>query len=199
MTIFAGDHVRITANMSLNVAGRIANVFTVNVSSIGGQTQANIQAAMGRYVELIYVPLQAHLDDGQTYIDMEIFNLSMGTPEGSIAWPSLVAGLSTSEGLPEGVAFLMTGKTATKRVFGRKFMGVATELSNIDGVLTTAALTQLALASLAWVEDYTDANGVILIPGVRAVGVLGAFRGFTEVFVRNVFAYQRRRKRGVGE
>ena len=197
MAIETSDAVRVTAVMNFMGSDEMVNVYHVHVTDDNSQSQANIYDDIAEYLEAIYSPLIGAMPTQVTFEQIEFFNVSKDTPEAIINWPTLTAGTVSGEFLPEGVSCLMFARTIAKGVLGRKFMPVFTEGNYTAGLWTAATLVAMGTSAAAWITQFTGTNGVVLTPGVwrKAYNIM-AF--FTEAVIRNIPAYQRRRKRNVG-
>lgn len=115
----------------------------------------------------------------------------------TVVYPVTLAGLNVaSEPLPTQMAAVILGRTATKRVIGKKFVVGIVEGSQNAGVLDAGTKTALAnLGGLMYASTY-NMGGTSLTPVVW-----GTHHGFTQTISTSLSPYlgtQRRRKPGVG-
>jgi hypothetical protein len=134
-----------------------------------------------------------------TYQEVGFFNVTDSTPEPTQAWATLTAGASgTSDAMPPGVALLIFARTAVKRAIGKKFFGGFEEGSWTSVLWAGGLITAAVTAGAAWISSFVGSNGVTVQAGVYRKAT-GQFIVPTEAVIRVVEAYQRRRKRGIGQ
>lgn len=107
-----------------------------------------------------------------------------------------IAGTNATESLPAQSAVCLLGRTATKRVIGKKYVPGLAENTTASGVLAAGALTGMQnLAGFFYASTY-NMGGTGLTPCTW-----GKYHGFVETISSSVSPYlgtQRRRKPGVG-
>jgi hypothetical protein len=106
---------------------------------------------------------------------------------------------SIGDPLPSGVAALMTAYTDTSRVVGKKYFVGLSETAQTAGLWVVGVLAAMLQSAIVWGTVFASGDaGSTWIPGVYSSKAV-AFKGFTPaVATRDVPAYQRRRKQGVG-
>ncbi len=197
MTIADNDVVRVTAALKRGLTDDVQNVFYAKLINGGALSQQDLADDLAEWMESIYDSLEGSLYTDMTFDEIQLFNMTQGTPEPTQAWPTLVAGTSGNDGLSDGVAALVLGRTAVSKVIGKKYFGIFNEAAIADSLWVAATLSQLALAGADWIEPFTGTLTSTWDPVVwrRASSTSEVF---TEAVVQGVSAYQRRRKRGVG-
>lgn len=199
MAITTNDIIKIVARLTHSVSGAIQGTFYADVTNTNLQNQLQIRAAIARYIEDIYIPINVNMVNRISYQDILIYNLTAATTEPAETWPTLTTGANALDGLPGGCTVMMRSNTNVQRREGRKYFPPPGQALQNDGVIETTPLGLYATALSNWTEDYVDGtNGVELNPGVvRALPPL-SFTPFQNDIISNVIDYQRRRKAGVG-
>lgn len=104
---------------------------------------------------------------------------------------------SIGEILPQGVAALFNAElTGTGRGSGKKFLPYLTEASNDEGVWIAVTLARLVLGAAAYLLDFGGVGGNDWKTGTWTLAK--GFRELVSAVARDIPAYQRRRKPGVG-
>lgn len=191
------DKITVTAHLQTGVGNTINNVFTFRYEGIGTQADEASMQDLALKLEDFYSALNSHIVDNVAYVDISGFNVTQDRPMPTVNWPTLTAGGSTSDPLPDGVSGLMLLRTGIKRVLGRKFIGGLAEGDNTAGVWESTLVAALAAAGAELIGSFLGGQtGALWLPGV--IDKLGAFWSFIETFASNNPAYQRRRRPGRG-
>ena len=113
--------------------------------------------------------------------------------------PFTFAPTSTTDQLPRGAAVLINAKTVDADVNGKKYIGGLTETSNTDGLVVAAEVARQVLLATDWLEVETGAeSGAEFDAGIWSP-LQQTLYDLTGTFtIPAIWAYQRRRKRGVG-
>ena len=197
MAIGDGDVIRVTAVLKRATVDDVMNVFYARLVAGGGASQSALRGDLAAWMEDVYDGLQPGIVDDVTFDEIQLFNMTDGTPEPTESWPTLTVGGSTGDPLPEGVAALVIARTGLSRVIGKKYFGLFSEAAATDGLWTAPTMALFATAGADWITPFTGASLATWDPVVwRRVAMTHA--AFTEAVTTNVPAYQRRRKRGVG-
>jgi hypothetical protein len=192
----AGDIIQFVASMKL--FGQVVENVYHWVAAIGRDDDFVLQDAAD-YLDLLYAGLATtYMVDDLTMDHISAKNLTALVDYGSTSWPTLNAGLSTSDPLPSGVAGLCTFPTAVLKTRGRKFLPGLGENSTDDGVFIPDYMDN--------VEDYANfilsgftPNLTLVHYTLGVVNQIGNFIPFQAALISNIPAYQRRRKQGVGQ
>lgn len=117
---------------------------------------------------------------------------NIGSAQPTVAFDEL------SEMLPHGVAALVRQYTTDPRTIGRKYIPGFGESQNEDGALSAAAIQTLGLFAAQWDNTREISGGNTLVPGVwkDQLKTIRQMSGSSVVLAD--FAYQRRRRPGVG-
>jgi len=195
--VVAGDFVKATARMLLfNGQSTIENVFYFRAIDGPGEDSL-VCEELAQWIDDFYKELVAKITTNLTFEDVTCFNVSTEQPMGSALFPDTAAGSLSGDVLPGGVAALITLRTGRNRTLGRKYLGGFTEGDSNDGALYTGLITALGAAGALMLENFLgEATNVLWQPGI--VSKYGPFWSFTEAVVRNIWAYQRRRRPGTG-
>jgi len=107
---------------------------------------------------------------------------------------------SIGDPLPSGVAALVTAYTPTSKVIGKKYFPGLSEVGQTAGLWIGGVLSAMMQSGLVWINtfDCDPPSEGRFYPGVWSLKKV-AFVGFApSLSTRDVPAYQRRRKQGVG-
>lgn len=114
--------------------------------------------------------------------------------------PVVFAPASIGDPLPSGVAALVTAYTPISKVIGKKYLVGLSEIAQTAGLWVGPVLAAMLQSGLAWINtfDCDPPSEGRFYPGVWSLKQAG-FIGFAAALsTRDVPAYQRRRKAGVG-
>lgn len=187
------DVIKVTATMSY-IGQTIQNVYHFGLGA--DQDDGFVIADLADLLEGAYTNLLPNLVDLLDFQSISFYNLTEDQNLGEYAWPSLTDGTATGEGLPTGVAGLVTFPTLAPKTRGRKFIAGISETFQADGVLVGTVLTNLLAFGADLLGVQVGGFGTTGLWGV--VNALGTFFALQEALSTNVPAYQRRRKQGVG-
>jgi hypothetical protein len=108
-------------------------------------------------------------------------------------------GTSTTDSEAPQIAATVSAKVSTRDRPAQKRMIPFTGARMSEGILTSAAITELAAFSFNWVVPRPASSNFTYTPGLVSVGAPGQFNPFTGVSTINtVVGTLRSRKRGVG-
>lgn len=190
------DVVRITAKMLIDGLHDVVNVYNFKSISANVTDAATFMVGVALEMDTLYTLLNLDITDRLTYIDVEGINVTQSTLLPAQPWPTLVAGSTAINMLPEMDAVCVFWRTTRPKTRTSKFLAGYTEASNNGGLVGGAAVTAAKL--------YGDR----LLSGFAADGAVmqyGAFNKlasrFTLVNSRVVparFRTQKNRRFGVG-
>jgi hypothetical protein len=154
-------------------------------------------ADLESYMSTVYGAANTLFNDGVVPVELRGFNDTQNYPMPIQAWTSWGGGTQLGEVAPHGVAALILFRTGQLKVLGRKFIGGLGEASLDNGFLNAGTLTQMGAWSAALLAGHVGAiTGITFDYRVR--GKFGGEYPPIEGVMRNVPAYQRRRKPGIG-
>jgi hypothetical protein len=195
--VSTNDVVKATVKMNLfNGQSAVQNVFQfrLNTSSV---TDTGARADLVEKLETFYGELEVVLSEHLTFEEVDFFNLTTGQPMGATEFDVLATGANVGDVLPGGVAGLIVFRTGISRVLGRKYIGGFTEGNSSDGAVDSGALAALADAGGFMLGSFVGiSTGGTWLPGV--ISTAGPFWAYQEAIIRNIWAYQRRRRPGAG-
>jgi hypothetical protein len=197
MTVAGNDILRVTVRQTDVNAGSIQNVFQFKVLSLLGEDEEVVLSDIAAIMDDFYSDLEGIILHTTDPVDIIVFNTTQDQPVGVTAFPTYTGGTASGEGLPPGVAALITFGTGVLKVLGKKYIGLLAESGSDTGVLTAGVISTLVAAAGFLV-------GTIIPPGSTVnyeCGVVdkhGNWRKFTSFRVPGNNAYQRRRKLGRG-
>ena len=192
-----GDVLRMGAIWHLSGVWEIANVFHVRVIAGGGIGWAAASEDMAEYAEDIYNFILGRLTDNLTTFQLTLQNLTQVTTIGAFDWDNPLQGGEAGENTAPGVSCLAWGRTFKPRVQIRKYWGVFTEASLVDGVWAAALINDCVAALNRHITSFTGVNGLEVL-GVAYNRTLETTTDAVSVTASTEPAYQRRRKRGRG-
>jgi len=175
------------------------NIFHAQNNSGVTKTDTDTLDDWKAYLDSVYNDPVVDISDTATISPYEIFLIDGvtgdSTPIGTRS-PALQP-IHNSELLPHGVAALINADlSGTGRGSGKKFFPYYAENSSGDGLWVTTTLTRLALAAAAYLLDFGGVSGSDW--GTGTWTQLKGFRDLVSAVARDIPAYQRRRKPGVG-
>lgn len=202
MTISTGTILRVVATLLWTDGSVMQNVFNAVITGGGGPWDDNdvVDDALD-WLELMYANMVARVSDdcdGSTVFVYEYDGVDDDWDEvGSANWVFNPTG--ANEQLPRGNAALINARTVDPDVSGKKYVGGLTEEASSDGLIGAATLASLALFAADWGAEFVGAtSGATFTPGVWSPKNIELFEMTEEYLLPAIFAYQRRRKRGVG-
>lgn len=202
MTIAVGDILQIVAVLSWLDGGIMQNVFHTEVTDGAGPfDNEDVGEDMQTWVEAMYATMVAGMSDEVDGSEVRVYVWDVtGQDWDEISTrPFDFNPSNIGDQLPRGVSALVNAKTLDADVNGKKYMGGFTEGSADDGLLNAAELAHLVNFAAEWVGVEVGAqSGADFDAGIWSPTAL-ALTDLTGVFtIPAIFAYQRRRKRGVG-
>lgn len=197
MTVSPNDILRVTANMSIIAGGVFQNVYHLIFEGSGPESDSTVADAVAEKLNDAYSFVNAFLTDALTFDDIDVWNVTQDRPMLVVDWPTLVAGLSTEQRLPQQCAELVLFRTATARSQGRKYVPMFTETSSqAGGILTTTAIAGLQNFGNELVLPENAGAGTVQCGNWRYP--TGPFSRWTAATVSSLIRTQRRRVIGVG-
>lgn len=197
MAISVGDILQVIPSMHIGVQVTIQNVYHTYITQLASGVPEDILDDMADWMDDAYSEIVGHIWDAQSIDEVHVLDLTADIDIGVTGFPTLTYGTDTGEGLPPGTSALVKFKTAQGKHQGRKYIGVLTEVSNNDGILQTGTTTDLADFATVITDDYVGASG-----NEYRYCVLDRTtdepRFPNQVVIPAYFAYQRRRRPGVG-
>ena len=197
MAISAGDILSVVPSMHIGVQVTIQNVYHTYISQLVSDVEEDILQDMADWMDDAYSEIVGHIWDAQSFDEVKVIDITADIDIGVTGFPVLSAGGATGHGLPPGTAALVKFKTIQGKHQGRKYIGVLTEDGQTDGTLIGTAQTALANFATVIAEPYDGSSGnqykyVVLDRTTDQV------RYPNQIIVPAYFAYQRRRRPGVG-
>lgn len=165
---------------------------------LSSDTWDDAQDGIIEVMDLVYNLLNGVMSPDATVTEYQIKNLTTGVDWGAV--PSGVgAGTAATDALPQGVAGLVTFSTNVNRRRGRKFIPGLTEGGVAAQLWGSAVLTALGDYAAQLLATLTGGPTDFSMQYVVTAGDDPlAYSLPTEALVRDIPAYQRRRKPGVG-
>ena len=202
MAFTHGDIAKVDLHWQVGTIGFAANVFQCKLLQDSPHSLSDVDAAtdMAAWMTGIVGPMEPHV-----VVDVDITSASFYKKSGD-DWnlitdlPIVFVPESIGDPLPSGVAALITAYTYQSKTQGKKYFPGMSELAQTAGLWVAGVLAALANSGLAWISGFDSIADPTShwYPGVWSLKSLD-FQSFSPVtIVRDVPAYQRRRKQGVG-
>jgi len=202
MSFTNGDICKVDLRWQVLDIGFAANVFQAFLVQETPHDLSDVTAVtdMAAWITRILAPMEPHV-----VVTCDVTNILVYKKVGPLwnfvsAAPIVFVPESIGDPLPSGVAALMTAYTDLSRVLGKKYIPGLAEPGQTAGVWIGAVLAAMADSADEWVTHFASLGDPLSewYPGVYSLKATG-FKIFTsEVIVRDIPAYQRRRKAGVG-
>lgn len=202
MSFTSGDICKVDLHWQVGNIGIAANVFQCRLQQVTPHTRSDgdVVSDMALWMHNILLPIAPHV-----VVNVEATGCSVYKKVGPLY--NLVGEVpvdftpgSAGDPLPSGVAALVTAYTAISKVVGKKYLPGLSEVAQTAGLWVAGVLIAMAEMGVAWVagfETIGDEDGT-WYPGVWSLKEAGFVAFSSAGMARDVPAYQRRRKAGVG-
>jgi hypothetical protein len=202
MSFTSGDIMKADLRWQVGNIGLAVNVFQAVLSQDTPHAIADLTVltGVGGWVSDILAPMATHVVVNCTVTDCNVYK-KVG-PLWNLVGPAPIVFTPGSIGdpLPSGVAALVTAYTGTSKVVGKKYLPGLSELAQTAGLWVVGVLAAMLQSAVVWITPFAldPSSEGTFYPGVWSLKKAG-FVGFvSSVATRDVPAYQRRRKQGVG-
>lgn len=195
-SIAAGDVVRTTARMLLDGIHDVVNVYHHKALNTNLGDDAAFMAGMAVGLDNAHTLINPSLSSRLTYVTIEGLNVTAARLLPTVGWPTLVAGLTGTDMLPETVAACVFFRTVRPKTRAAKFLAAYTETSNEGGAVSASSVTLL------------QAYGDLLVADIPADGAVMEYGAYNDLVARFTLVNaaivparwrtQRRRRFGVG-
>lgn len=191
------DKLRVTAVLKTVDLSEVQNVYTVDVTDLGGGTVIEILDRIVKILELLYNVIKGLQNSRTKYIEVRFFNITQDIPLATRAWATITEGELAVDDLAHMTAAMFSLGVGKPGVAGRKFFGGISESAlDQDGLWSSATVVDLALVASRMIVEQAD-TGTKVTFGIFT-GVTPAYIAFLSAVTTNVPASQRRRRQGVG-
>lgn len=202
MALSANDIIKVVVSILLPDSVVAQNVFWVLFEADGGSVDDDdVLDDLETWIEDIYDQLDTTMGSGVALDDLKAYVYDAVEDDFDEIGDELLTDIFAAGGdlLPHGVAAVSNAGTTNPDVQGRKYWCGLVEGVQIDGYLSGAGITDIAVASGKWITPFTGATtGSGFIPGVYSL-TKATFYNFEGGASNNLLlGYQRRRKPGVG-
>jgi hypothetical protein len=199
-----GDVVRVSVMMHDVDNNLIENVFYYQNAGPGTALPSGLPAYLGQQVEALFNYLIPNQTYSLVYDNLTYYNMTTKEPLGEHAPLVVDQGDNiTYDPMPSGCAALVIGDTGYSRSRPKKFVpGLHENLCEGNIITSSAFLGNLTNFALYWLTSFYDTfNDINWIPGTwhKLTPTTGEFRGLIATIVKDIIAFQRRRKPGVGQ
>ena len=196
------DIAKLDLRWQVGTIGIACNVFQLQCfqSSVEVVPDVDVMTEMGTYMESILTPMAPHI-----VVSVDVTSLNLYKKQGAL-WnlvgpcPISFTPSNTDDPEPSGVAALMTAYTAVSKVVGKKYLPGLADTRVTAGLWISAVLAAMLQSGLAWIAPWSmiSHTGTSWYPGVWSLKKTGFELFASSIATRDVPAYQRRRKAGVG-
>lgn len=182
--------------------GIACNIFEATLTQATPHTLSTLDAVteLGAWISAILLPMAPHVVVSCDILDCQVYKKVGSLWNLEAPAPIYFVPVNGGDPLPSGVAGLITAYTYTSKVVGKKYLPGLSELAQTGSLWVGAVIAAMLQSAIVWASPFVgsvDATGT-WFPGVWSTKASG-FRVFSAALAaRDVPAYQRRRKEGVG-
>ncbi len=202
MALEANDILKIVVSLAFPDTVVAQNVFWALYEADGGSDdEDDVLDDIEDYVEAMYELISVQMSQDVTTDDVKVYVYDpVGDDFDEVGERAMAVTFDQSgEFMPHGIAAVSNANTVNPDVQGRKYWGGWTEPSNLDGYLSGAIITQMALLVGEWITSFTgSATGSGFVPGVWSPTHTTFYPFNLDASTNLLWGYQRRRKPGVG-
>lgn len=194
------DVLRCACTWRFASAADIVNVVDLRPNElVGSALDSDVIQGVGQWFNTVYADggITGLMSSLNVHQDIAIYNLTDDYPVGYTGRLPVLDGEGVAEALPTGVSALLTFRTAVSRRLGRKYLPPFTIDQLDDGRWGAGTMTVLAAVAVDYRLSVAVGEDFELQYVVRA-SASAASNVASSAIVRDVPAYQRRRKIGVG-
>lgn len=192
-----GDIVRVTAKMHESYSGDIQNVFYFRNDGALGMYDSLCFDDLSPKLEDVYSDILSVLSNNLSFVSIDFYDVTAARPMADVPWPTLTQASDSGDRLPQACSAMVLYRTGVRRTMGRKFFGPLTAGQTVDGKLISTAVTAFITAGSHLLTSFLGAgSGNSWLPGIPAAGA--HFWSFEDCTVKDIVAYQRRRREGRG-
>ncbi len=205
VTVSPNDILRVALRFSDANGSDVMNVYHFTAAFAAGQSDTDVKNALDAGLSLAYEGIESVLDDSLAPIDMKVDVISWDTDHWTTdtaiydgPWGASIDNIAVGDPLVPGAAGLLTMHTSIVKLVGRKFIGgfvdtIKDTLGNMTSAFQATFLT--AFDILLDGIEVAASNSLLYI----IISTLdGSFNVVDQISVSPHFAYQRRRRPGVG-
>ncbi len=197
MTFNLGDIMEASVVHTYADVGDVTNVFQFQKTDIPAQTDQQAIDDILQILESIYTIIAASITVLQVLKEVRLRKVNTNEVFGGFPMPTYAGGTSVNDSLAPGVAALTYFSTGQSRVVLKKYWGVFNEqVSTSAGKPGTGIQADLASIVTLLLTPQAGANGIWQYGHYKPL--ITTFVEPTGGVVSELWAYQRRRKRGVG-
>lgn len=194
------DVINIAVHWRNSNAGDILNVYDVRLEGVSGTlSDAAVQSGVEEWLTSLYVDsdLVDAMADSNSHRAFYLYNITQGVPMLDGGRVAALDGNGSGADLPVGVAALVVARTAITRRIGRKYLPPFTVAQLASSEWTSGTMSILASYANQLPVNYITTGGweIRYVVGHRVGQV---YSDVVQAVARNVPAYQRRRKPGIG-
>lgn len=204
MTVPNGAILRASARWNNQDFGDLVNVYWFKTTFATAQPEATVFDKVDDAISATYTPWDNYIKTTCYPLDLKVDVVEHIAGKWTVtqnvgfgAWGSTIVPGDTGDAIAAGVAVLGYLRTGLGKHFGRKFFGGITEVASVGGYVASAVQTAVLTGLTALLGNW-DIDASNWIEACVPDFANGITRDIVEVAVNSIFAYQRRRKTGVG-
>lgn len=203
MTIPTGTILRVVASMGYTDGEINQNVYNCVISGVGGPwEELDLLDDMEDWLDNMYANLGLHCTSSMDGLSTTVYKYdTVGDDWDEVGVNPFTWNPSggVSDGLPRGVAGLITAKSTDPDTDARKYIPGLVEAMSTDSLWNATAIIALAALGADWVTPFVGAaTGADFAPVVWSVVGKLAKDLVDTIIIPTIPAYQRRRKNNVG-
>lgn len=198
MTVQMQDILRVAARTSVQGFGDNVNVFHLRWDALTTATDEDAMDWCAERLEEAYKAIQPEIPNEVNFVDFNVFNVTQDRPLGSVPWPTLTSGGSSTETLPHQVAAFVRFPTGISRNWARKFIGpLSVDSSTSTGLIEPATLAMLGAFAAELIASTLSGGPEALTYVVNHINQ-STWVPVVEAVVSNIWATVRTRRPGRG-
>jgi hypothetical protein len=202
MPVTDADVLKVDLRWQVGSIGLACNIFQarVNQATPHSVPDLDVLASMGDWMTRVLEPMEPHIVVTCDVLDCPVYK-KVGNLYNLIGpAPVVFTPGSVGDPLPSGVGALIDAYTLTSKVMGKKYLPGLSEVGQTAGLWVAGVLSAMLASAVEWITPFADLADptTYYMPGVWSVK-LSSFAIFAaHIATKDVPAYQRRRKAGVG-
>jgi hypothetical protein len=197
VTVNTGDVVRVTTVLTDENEGLIENVFWAKQVS-GNVDDGNWMSFTLAHLETMFGYIDNYMTDGVAFTEVRGYNVTQDYALPTVSWNTLDTGeVDVANPMPAPCSALILARTPFSKAVSRKYLSGFTEADHSDGTWQSALLAALGNFALSWAQAYQTGTTETAQFGCLSKAS-GVWRPLIGLVVKEVVAYQRRRRAGRG-
>ncbi len=202
MAFTDNDLVKVDIRWQVGTICQACNVFQAKLDQVVPHNLPTVDGLldMGNWMTRIFTPMWPHIVVSVDFLECSVYKRVglLWNYEGPA--PVVFTPASIDDPLPSGVAALIVAYTGISKVIGKKYIVGLAEAGQTAGLWVAGVLAAMLQSAIHWIGPFQSLADVdsFWTPGVWSAKALGYVPFAAAISTRDVPAYQRRRKAGVG-